>query len=73
MNQAIKIGKRIKTARTNCGMSKIELAKGVSVSLALVYKWEYGERTPPIVRLVKIIKFFRKFDETYDAEYFLGL
>ncbi len=73
MNQAIKIGKRIKAARIDCEISKIELAEGVDVTLSLVYKWEYGERTPPIVRLVKIIKFFRKFGKKYDAEYFLGL
>ena len=72
MNQAIKIGKLIKQARMDCGISKIELAEGVDVTLSLVYKWEYGERTPPIVRLVKIIKFFRRYDEIYDAGYFLG-
>ena len=40
------IGERIKSARKNCGLSQIELAKAVGRSQSAVAEWETGDTEP---------------------------
>lgn len=59
---------RLIELRVQKDLNQRELAKIIDVTQAGVSRWERGERTPDIVMLEKLAKFF-----DVSADYLLGL
>lgn len=52
------LSKRIKTLRTNSKISQEELAEQLNISRQSVTKWESGDSTPDIERIISLSKIF---------------
>lgn len=48
----------IKEARTQAGLTVIEVAKAMNVSEVCVYQWEAGDTKPRTDKLVKLAELF---------------
>ncbi len=59
---------RLKEQREKAGLSQRELARLLGMSPKSIAAWEAGERSPQLLKIVKITKFFR-----VSLDYMLGL
>lgn len=50
---------RLKSLRTELGLTQIDLAKQTGISQAGIAKWETGDRTPSMDCLISLAKFFK--------------
>ena len=50
------LGAQIRRCREESGISRMELADRMSVSMQTVYRWESGERMPSVVTLMEIAR-----------------
>lgn len=47
-------GKKLKSARINCGLSRKQVAELIGISSAIIGHYETGERMPSLTILVKL-------------------
>ena len=64
----VKFGERFYSLRTEKGLSRIQAANAMGVSVRLISYWENGKRECDFAMLIKICKFF-----SVSADYLLGI
>ena len=53
-----KFGERLKDLRTESGLTRLQLAENLKVSVRLISYWENGQRECSFDTLIKIASFF---------------